>query len=542
MELLDGESLASRLKKTPVLPVSSLANIGKQIASAVGAAHAHGIVHRDLKPDNVFLVPDPEVAGGERAKILDFGIAKLAGGELRSQSAKTKTGSIIGTPAYMSPEQCRGAGHIDLRADIYSLGCILFELACGRAPFVGEGMGEVLGQHQFVDAPSPRTFNPSIPRKLETVILKSLKKEPNERQQSMAEVASELEPLINVGELRARKQSLIPFAATLPPSGISNPVTTLGGAIGEQRPSVHAPRRSRRGLFFALGGAVVVVAGVVIAVTVGSKSDSTEQAPPPTPTTTTSAAVAISVASSAPGDLKLATAEKALGAGDWDGARLAAASVIEVDASNARAAKIRDTARDEERTELVFEALDKSVGAKDLAGAVKSFQEIPETSFYRKPASEKLDELRGPWRDAKLNDARALAAKGKCDGIDAIGKEISAMYPETADPGTAAIKATCTGKAPTPPVTPPPSTPTVDVDATIAEAKQALSSGDYQGVVKKVDQALKADPGNGQALLLGAIAGCRLGSHDLAARYAKGLSATRLTSVKQVCAENGIEL
>jgi eukaryotic-like serine/threonine-protein kinase len=121
MELLEGETLRTRRKKGRMPWPAALA-VTRQIAGALGAAHAKGIVHRDLKPDNVFLVPDPEVPGGERIKLLDFGIAKLA--DSPAGQHKTRTGAVIGTPTYMAPEQCRGV-EVDARPDLYALGCIL---------------------------------------------------------------------------------------------------------------------------------------------------------------------------------------------------------------------------------------------------------------------------------------------------------------------------------------------------------------------------------------------------------------------------------
>ena len=105
-------------------------------------------MHRDLKPDNVFVIPDPDVDGGERIKLLDFGIAKLTQKAVAAgmTSHKTRTGALMGTPSYMAPEQCRGVA-VDHRADIYSLGCILFAQLVGRPPFEGEGVGDVLGAH-----------------------------------------------------------------------------------------------------------------------------------------------------------------------------------------------------------------------------------------------------------------------------------------------------------------------------------------------------------------------------------------------------------
>jgi eukaryotic-like serine/threonine-protein kinase len=132
MELLEGESLAARLRRLGRLELTEARAIGVQTASALGAAHAAGIVHRDLKPDNLFLVRDYRDVSGENVKVLDFGIAKLGIGTSRSVSVKTRTGSVTGTPAYMSPEQCRGTKEVDHRTDIYALGVILYEMVAGR--------------------------------------------------------------------------------------------------------------------------------------------------------------------------------------------------------------------------------------------------------------------------------------------------------------------------------------------------------------------------------------------------------------------------
>src|SRR5262245_40910507 len=151
MEHLQGETLARRAARARVRWPAALA-IARQIAGALSAAHAKGIVHRDLKPDNVFLVPDPEVPGGERIKLLDFGIAKLAA-ESSNTPNVTRTGSVLGTPTYMAPEQCRGVA-VDHRADLYALGCVIYELCCGRPPYVGEGTGDVLAAHIHLPVPA----------------------------------------------------------------------------------------------------------------------------------------------------------------------------------------------------------------------------------------------------------------------------------------------------------------------------------------------------------------------------------------------------
>jgi len=144
MELCQGESLGARIRRGHRFTILEALTVARQIAGTLAAAHKASIVHRDLKPDNVFVVPDPEVAGGERIKLLDFGIAKLASDS--EGPTKTTTGVIMGTPNYMSHEQCRGAGQVDHRADLYALGCILFELLTGSAPFEGD-IDQVIEAH-----------------------------------------------------------------------------------------------------------------------------------------------------------------------------------------------------------------------------------------------------------------------------------------------------------------------------------------------------------------------------------------------------------
>src|SRR5689334_14403655 len=191
MELLEGENLAARLRRAGKLPIEEARRIAVQTASALSAAHAAGIVHRDLKPDNLFLIPDERDPSAELVKVLDFGIAKLGQAGSNTSSVRTRTGSVMGTPAYMSPEQCRGTREIDHRTDIYALGVILYEMVCGRPPFVSEGFGEMVHLH-ISAAPPPRTINPAIPEFIERLILCCLAKEPGERLQTMSDVHAAL--------------------------------------------------------------------------------------------------------------------------------------------------------------------------------------------------------------------------------------------------------------------------------------------------------------------------------------------------------------
>ena len=146
-------------------------------------------MHRDLKPENLFLVPDPMSPGGERVKVLDFGIAKLRPDWGGSDGPKTRTGVIFGTPAYMSPEQCRGLNdEVDGSTDVYALGCILFEMLCGRAPYISPGWGDVLMMHMSDEIPVPSAENPRVSPAIDQVIKTALAKKKADRFPSMRDM------------------------------------------------------------------------------------------------------------------------------------------------------------------------------------------------------------------------------------------------------------------------------------------------------------------------------------------------------------------
>lgn len=194
MELLEGETLWSRFEKhqkgQPVgMPLEDVARVVRQVASALDAVHQRGIIHRDLKPENIFLVKDSEAAGGERAKILDFGIARLE--DPSGEGRRTTAGVAIGTPTYMAPEQCEGSATINDRVDVYALGVMSFELLTGAPPFVSESMAAVLRMH-IVRPPPP--LPASIPTGLASLIGQMLDKEAASRP-SMASVVTQLEAM-----------------------------------------------------------------------------------------------------------------------------------------------------------------------------------------------------------------------------------------------------------------------------------------------------------------------------------------------------------
>ena len=187
VELLFGESLNARLSRAGGrLPHDVASEIIRQVASALDAAHRADVLHRDLKPDNIYLVPDPAIPSGERVKVLDFGLAKLG------HDGETNVETVFGTPHYMSPEQCRSATQVDHRSDIYSLGCILYELVTGHVPFEGE-VRELIEFHQFAGPPRASSIVPDLPPDLDALIADMLAKDPMQRPQTMGAVRRALQ-------------------------------------------------------------------------------------------------------------------------------------------------------------------------------------------------------------------------------------------------------------------------------------------------------------------------------------------------------------
>ena len=279
MELLEGEAMDQRLDRIGRLPAPDAIRLMRQICASLHAAHLKGIIHRDLKPENIFIVGDPAVTGGERAKILDFGIAKLSHDE--PGKMKTRTGMVMGTPVYMSPEQCRGSGDVDRRSDIYAIACVMMTMLTGHPPFEGSGSGELIVAHMTAAPPLAASRVPGLPPIIDEILQRCLSKDPSQRYQSMAELAhalGEAEHLMfHPGSSSSGYPAYVPSGQTplpgavfvasgktpAPPSAyVPQVATTL-----TTQPQTMPPPTRRRGLVMVLGavGAVAVVAIVLIA-------------------------------------------------------------------------------------------------------------------------------------------------------------------------------------------------------------------------------------------------------------------------------------
>jgi serine/threonine protein kinase len=292
MEFLAGMPLSKWLKAHGRTSEGEAAMMLRAMCSALAAAHAKGIVHRDLKPDNIFLVPDPDSPTGERPKLLDFGIAKLT--EPGLASSATKTGAVMGTPTYMSPEQCKGTGDVDHRADLYALGCIFYEMICGRPPFINRGSGELIGAHLYLEPEPPAQHNPALSPDGEALILSLLAKDPAHRPQSARELGQRLLSLAEMlgwvtagspsGNTKPVLKSLVapemptdPDPATVALASSAMPTPYLMGVVAdagdvEQKPTtlsaaasvIERPSRRRIGAIAGALAVVVVAAGAVL--------------------------------------------------------------------------------------------------------------------------------------------------------------------------------------------------------------------------------------------------------------------------------------
>jgi eukaryotic-like serine/threonine-protein kinase len=258
MEFVIGRTLADVLKKGERLSIDRVCEIGQNVAEALGYAHQKGVVHRDIKPANI-LMTSREVYGFEHPRITDFGVAKL------SEEGATRTGQIIGTPAFMPPEQFTGAP-VDGRADIFSLGVVLYWMATGEQAFHGDSMTAVSYKVVHTEPVPPRKLNPSLPVQLENIILKCMSKSPEDRYKTGAQLALALKALLS-GDTRVdtaisqKAVAAIDPEATLvvppPPIQVVPPAETRQPAI--VAPPV--PKKRSSGLILAALAAVLAAAG-----------------------------------------------------------------------------------------------------------------------------------------------------------------------------------------------------------------------------------------------------------------------------------------
>jgi serine/threonine protein kinase len=268
MEHLTGQPVSEWLRRGSLKqhPALAAAIVGV-VADALAYAHERGIVHRDIKPDNLFVIPDPAGGGKFRIKVLDFGIAKL----LREKPlVATQVGFVVGTPFYLAPEGWYTGANVDPRTDVYSLGCVLFELLSGRPPFLGEDAFQLMNAHLNQVAPNLAALSATVPKALADLVARMLAKKPKERPASMAEVVRALEGFLGCGRERFSECLQAPPELTIEAAkgdelaaavtGVASRTTLVGEVVPHNPSSGRLSSRELRILFGA--GLFSLMAGV----------------------------------------------------------------------------------------------------------------------------------------------------------------------------------------------------------------------------------------------------------------------------------------
>lgn len=256
MELLDGEDLAARLRRVGRLEKAATSSVVSQVSKALRRAHEIGLVHRDLKPGNVFLARQ---GGEEVVKILDFGIAKAAG--LGAAGAVTKTGSLLGSPLYMSPEQIRRSKEVDHRSDLWSLGVIVFECLTGRPPFQGEELGDLVMAICAEEIPLASRIAPDLGPEVDRFFARALAREPADRFQSADELAAALAQAMSAA---VSPRAPADHAPPPPPPQAERGGTLSPHGTSRIEPPVRSARRSPLPLVIAAALTLALLAALVV--------------------------------------------------------------------------------------------------------------------------------------------------------------------------------------------------------------------------------------------------------------------------------------
>ncbi|HEX4954407.1 MAG TPA: serine/threonine-protein kinase [Thermoanaerobaculia bacterium] len=378
MEYVRGTDLKEMLRRDEVLDLPTIADIIWQVAQALEYAHSKGVVHRDIKPANILLTAD------QRVKLTDFGIARLASSNL------THSGQLLGTPNYMAPEQIQGKD-VDHRADIFSLGVVLYELLTRKKPFQGENLTVVT--HRIINEPftPPEEYVGELPASIKAVLGKALAKQPAERYHRVGELAVELKKAVEQVEAEESKLNdtqdvvaeapaappsppeaatqLIPIVPVAPPPEPEAPAAPLEALpalelppipepapkpatapIAVQRPAVADDKQKRRRLIAILGG-LGVVAVIAVGIVLAMSSGSSQPAAPAKPAPVVDTRILVS------------KAEALLAKGDFAAALSAIAEVERYDPGSSHVAELRRRAEEGSRAQLLSVYNDEQVGA-----------------------------------------------------------------------------------------------------------------------------------------------------------------------------------
>ncbi|MGH7434200.1 MAG: serine/threonine-protein kinase, partial [Polyangiaceae bacterium] len=301
MELLTGVSLDKRLDEVGRISVADTAHILAQVSRALQRAHDAGIIHRDLKPETIFLVRSPD-DDDETAKVLDFGIAKIKGPPGEELTSSTKTGAVLGTPVFMSPEQARGLMNLDYRSDLWSLGVIAYKCVTGVLPFDGESVGDLLVKICTSPLPVPSETYPGLPATFDAWFAKALEREPGARFASATELADALMLAAGLSIRRgppstgsggSTRVSPTSHRASGPPEPSAATVLAAGGLTSSGLESSALPTRSSKGVLAGIAVAMLLAGVGLVAVfrggggtAAGTATSTATATPTPTPTPT----------------------------------------------------------------------------------------------------------------------------------------------------------------------------------------------------------------------------------------------------------------
>jgi serine/threonine-protein kinase len=263
MEYLEGGDLARWLRTSGLMPIEQAVELVLQVCEAIAEAHALGIVHRDLKPANLFWVRRPD--GLLSVKVLDFGISKVTPlGGTDGDPSVTRTNTFVGSPHYMSPEQMRSSRDVDARADVWSLGAILFQLVTGRRPFEAEQLPDLFVKIATAPAPSVRSLRPDVPPKLERAVQRCLEKDLDRRFANVAELALALAEFAPTSRARASVERVVRVTQAAQPSSVLTPSHALPAAPVVTQATWETPGAGAR-----RGRTAVAVAVIALAATGG---------------------------------------------------------------------------------------------------------------------------------------------------------------------------------------------------------------------------------------------------------------------------------
>ena len=425
MEFLEGDSLHLRLERMGGrLPREVALRFGQQISATLDVAHQKGIVHRDLKPQNVMIVADPMIAGGERTKVLDFGIAKLSES---GQHQRTRTGAMMGTPSYMSPEQCREAAHVDGKSDVYSLGVMFYQMLVGRLPFTAPSTVELMMQHMGTPPPSVRAADPTLPAVMDGLVMRMMAKDPTERP-AMAQVAAELQHLSTAvgaelpswGAAGAQTlQTLVVAGNAAPPREEPRPIERGVASAPPQQSGWAAPvpaqtTGGRRLLWAGLVAGPLVLGGIGLAF---------RYAPDPSP----------SVRREGEAAKMLLNIDADLRNRRWDDAIGKLDRILQIPALAQQyrdtATTKRDKAEAEKKTQALYDRF-MAAGGKDYDEALGIYREIPADSVYRPMATETYNKIIPLFAESHLKQAEDARLAGDCPKFSEQVQKVLTIAPD----------------------------------------------------------------------------------------------------------------